>query len=187
MTFWEAIQTKFIKDNGHDDDNMGIQLVQRNRDALENYTAFLNGIPDDKKQDAFIVLIYINSYQAQKEHKPNLGGKNAKRAIGDDLKTVIEFKELFERSYFWPLMDGVSQYGITEFKECVLDYLNAMQGDLEILQNTTPANELKVILKQDYYKKHTTKEEIQELITQILRNHSQPIDFLSVRAFMNMI
>jgi hypothetical protein len=195
MTFKEAVQ-KVIANNFED----GNFIEDRQTKALDDHTAFLDGIPDnDKPGIAQFLYDEIVEYNGERWKFWITTPPTAKpiRVINSELKTLNAFLELLDKhsvdnmSKEPPKKGENGEYRINlgpnpEYKTAQ-SIAQKMKHDLELLQKSCNQSDLSIIQKARYYKNTKTKEDITNTIKTIMKKNSIPIDYLSIQDIQEFI
>jgi hypothetical protein len=147
--------------------------------ALKDHTYFLDGIPDsDKEKIAQKLFSEIEEYSAQQFNNWTTEQPTAKptRVIKSDIKTIDNFLELLAKIH----IDAPASMSGTFFsmnKECsnAKAFAKKLKHDLETLQTGKAKcnqSDLLILQKRRYYSNIKTKEDIENTITEILKDYS---------------
>lgn len=147
--------------------------------ALEEYTYFLDGIPDSDKekiaQKLFSEIVEYNDAQVNNWTTVQPTAKPT-RVIKSDIKTIDNFLELLEKIYLdVPSSMSGTFFSIDKKYKTAEDYAQKLKHDLEILQTGKAKcnqSDLLILKKGRYYSNIKTKEDIENTIIEILKDYS---------------
>ncbi|MFZ3052673.1 MAG: hypothetical protein WA099_04625 [Sulfuricurvum sp.] len=190
MTFWEHIK-KFERQT-----NQGSwiqKFILHHSDTLQHYTSFLDGIPDEYKNMETINVFYqIYAFIDCNTYDYTTQSKTPKRVIKRDIETVEKFLEFINRLKDRDNFKHVGELDSNElndvFKENLKTFIGTSESILQDLNNmkkSTNKDKMILVRKRAYFDNETTKKDIENRVLEILKRHSLPIDFLSVREFIS--
>lgn len=157
-------------------------------EALKNHADFFDNIPDnDKVQIAQDLFSEIESYNAIPSWTTTPPTAKPTRVIKSELQTVTTYIELLDKIYSDMPNCSNPFFGKSEEYENAQVIAKKIKHDLEILQKKCKQSDLLILQKSRYYQNTKTKQDIEDNITNLLREHSITIDFIGIRAFINKI
>lgn len=189
MTFWEHIK-KFEKEINQG--SWAQRFISHHSDTLQYYTSFLDGIPDEyKDMETFNIFHQIYSFIDCNTYDYTTQSKTPKRVIKRDIETVERFLEFINRLKDRDNFKHIGSLDSNELNDIFKENINTFIGtsesilhDLNNMKKSTDKEKMILIRKRAYFDNETTKKDIENMIIEILKRHSIPIDFLSVREFI---